>query len=134
MLRREGPALARLATHLAYAPGPVLVHCSAGKDRTGVAVAVILSVLGARSEDVLDDFAASGLNMSGVIRRLRVGASADIDALVRHRPGVFEAPVPAMRLMLDALARAPQGARGWLVAQGLVEADLRRLDQRLVVS
>jgi hypothetical protein len=39
-----------------------------------------------------------------------------------------------MRLLLDELARAPRGARGWLLAQGVAEADLRRLDQRLVVS
>jgi protein-tyrosine phosphatase len=35
---------------------PVVIHCAAGKDRTGVAVAVLLHSLGVRHEDVLHDY------------------------------------------------------------------------------
>jgi protein-tyrosine phosphatase len=38
---------------------PVLIHCAAGKDRTGFAVALLLKLLGIRHEYVLEDYAAS---------------------------------------------------------------------------
>lgn len=36
---------------------PILVHCSAGKDRTGVAVAVLMSAIGVPRDAVLADYA-----------------------------------------------------------------------------
>ncbi|HET6152269.1 MAG TPA: tyrosine-protein phosphatase [Marmoricola sp.] len=39
----------------------VLIHCSAGKDRTGVATAILLTVLGVPRETVLDDFDLSNV-------------------------------------------------------------------------
>lgn len=38
---------------------PVLVHCTAGKDRTGVLLALLLLFLGAREDAVLDDYLLS---------------------------------------------------------------------------
>src|SRR5206468_9278872 len=44
--------LARIASVVARAPeGGVLVHCHAGKDRTGIVVALLLSLVGVRSEE-----------------------------------------------------------------------------------
>lgn len=45
-LSKGGPVLATVAKFVAEAPAPVLVHCAAGKDRTGVAVAVLLRAVG----------------------------------------------------------------------------------------
>lgn len=36
--------------------GATLFHCHAGKDRTGMAAAIILKILGVSSDDILDDF------------------------------------------------------------------------------
>lgn len=35
---------------------PILIHCSAGKDRTGVAVALIMAAVGANRDDIMADF------------------------------------------------------------------------------
>ena len=62
--------------------GPVLVHCAAGKDRTGVAVAVLLLVGGAEPADVIADYTASAPNMTALLERLSaLGRSlpADLD-------------------------------------------------------
>ncbi len=39
--------------------GPVLFHCTSGKDRTGVAAALILSVLGVPGEEIITDYLAT---------------------------------------------------------------------------
>lgn len=44
---------------LLAAEGPVLYHCSAGKDRTGVATALVLTALGVPRETVLADYGLS---------------------------------------------------------------------------
>lgn len=41
---------------MAVSPGPVLVHCTAGKDRTGFVVAVLQAALGADEHAVLRDY------------------------------------------------------------------------------
>ena len=41
---------------------PLLVHCSAGKDRTGLLVALVLSVLGTPRELVVSDYTLTGRN------------------------------------------------------------------------
>ena len=41
---------------LASADGPVLIHCAAGKDRTGILAALTLHLLGAPYEDALSDY------------------------------------------------------------------------------
>lgn len=47
---------AELFTHLLEADAPVVFHCTAGKDRTGVAAALILWALGVPHEQVLQDY------------------------------------------------------------------------------
>jgi protein-tyrosine phosphatase len=50
------PMLKCYLTVLDRAEGPSLVHCVAGKDRTGFAVALVQSLLGVHSDDVMTDY------------------------------------------------------------------------------
>jgi protein-tyrosine phosphatase len=60
MLLNGAPAFGRLLTHLAEDDGlPALFHCAAGKDRTGVAAALLLSVLGVDDVTIVDDYELS---------------------------------------------------------------------------
>ncbi|WP_203750296.1 tyrosine-protein phosphatase [Cellulomonas chitinilytica] len=54
-----GPALAHAVGRIADSDGPALVHCAAGKDRTGLVAAMVLDVLGVPERRVLDDYLAS---------------------------------------------------------------------------
>ncbi len=51
------------------APGPVLVHCAAGKDRTGVLCALILDALGVAHDDVAADYEMTNhaVNIDGLM-------------------------------------------------------------------
>jgi protein-tyrosine phosphatase len=78
---------------------PVVAHCAAGKDRTGVLVALVLRLLDVAAADVVADYALTGLATERFI--------ADWRADDPHRPlgwpGFGQAPAEAMRLFLDEL-------------------------------
>lgn len=52
------------------APGGVLFHCAAGKDRTGIMAAVILLLLGADREAIVEDYARTEQNLVAIFERL----------------------------------------------------------------
>lgn len=60
LLRERGEALAEAAGVIADASGAVLVHCTAGKDRTGLVVALARLAAGESVEAVVEDYSLSG--------------------------------------------------------------------------
>ena len=86
------------------APGalPALVHCTAGKDRTGILVALLLEVLGTPREMVVSDYA-----LTGIFRPNRVAAYADVLAQSGIEPAavsaLFDTPPATMRSLLEGL-------------------------------
>lgn len=86
----------------AAADAPVLVHCTAGKDRTGVVTGVVLAALGAERDAVLADYELSQVLLGDAyLRDLFHGT--DLDALPG---GVAHSAVSSPRALLaEALAR-----------------------------
>lgn len=67
------PMLRRYFEVLAAVPGPSLIHCMAGKDRTGVAVALFHAAMGVHRDDVFADYLMT--NVAGrVEQRIAAGA------------------------------------------------------------
>ena len=56
LINDQAPRFAELFEHLLQADTPLVFHCTAGKDRTGVAAALILLALGVPRELVVQDF------------------------------------------------------------------------------
>ncbi len=74
-LRERSAGIARAMTAVADAPSaPILVHCHAGKDRTGVIVALVLRLAGVSIEAIADDYAVSGIQLADMLARDRVTA------------------------------------------------------------
>ncbi len=63
--------LAQVFTLAATAPAPVLLHCAAGKDRTGIATAMLLHAAGVDAADVVADYTATERHMDSVLARIR---------------------------------------------------------------
>lgn len=80
-----GPVLRRLMAAVTATDGPVIIHCAAGKDRTGIAVALVLTALGVARDDILQDFLASNA-ASETLRR----------SLVSRYPGFRSYEDPAL--------------------------------------
>jgi protein-tyrosine phosphatase len=120
--------------------GPTLVHCAAGKDRTGVLVALVLDAVGVEREAVVADYVLSAEKVEQIFRRR-------VETLGEPMPEDVEQHKPRAQTMVAVLdrldadhARDPGrggidgGAAGWLRANGIDDAALARLRERLVVS
>jgi Protein tyrosine/serine phosphatase len=116
MLRHRGPQLARIVTDLAR-PGalPALVHCAAGKDRTGVVVALVLSAIGVPDDVVVADYALTGDHLTPAFFATLPAASAATDEGVETLRG---ARPESMAAMLRFLADEHRGARAYLIRHG----------------
>lgn len=113
------------------ADGAALVHCAAGKDRTGTVVALALSAVGVPDEEVAEDYAATAERIVAVLDRLRSTPTYadDIDRIP------VEAHTPraeTMRSFLQELDNEYGGAAGWLRRHGFGSAELATLRARLV--
>jgi hypothetical protein len=136
LLRASAHNLARVVDVVAHSPAPILLHCAAGKDRTGVAAAMTLAAVGVRPEAIVEDYLRTEESSEGLIERLAQGWSpAQRDLMVRRltveRPDLMKSPVEAIQAVLDSLAAWPGGTRGWLLHHGLTPAALEALRRRL---
>ncbi|WP_431925530.1 tyrosine-protein phosphatase [Nonomuraea jabiensis] len=77
---------------------PVVIHCAAGKDRTGVLAALVLSLVGVGEDDIVADYALTGLATEHFISSWRTRHPE-----ARMWAGFGLAPAEAMRLFLDDL-------------------------------
>jgi len=110
---------------------PVVVHCSAGKDRTGVLVALLLGAAGVEPAAIVADYAATAARMAGVVERLRTSEqfAGAMDAL----PGfTFDAEASTMQRLLALLDTGWGGPVGWLSAQGVTATELARWQELLI--
>jgi hypothetical protein len=129
-LHRRPDSVVGSIRSIARAGGAALVHCAAGKDRTGVVVAIALDAAGHDREQIAADYLASGDRIEAIIARL-LGSSTYRPELEGHDPRVH-APVPGtMERFFEIVDERLGGAAGWLIANGLDGADLDRLRRRL---
>ena len=112
--------------------GPTLVHCAAGKDRTGVLLALVLDAVGVQREAVIADYALSAQHVEAMFRRWTT-------AFDREMPDDLTPHLPRAEVIATVLARLDDqhgnggrdGAANWLRANGLDDASLDRLRARL---
>lgn len=114
---------------------PVLVHCTAGKDRTGVIVALLLEAAGVERDAVVADYARTAAELPPERNRRLIAwlraAHPDaqhVEELVAH------SPAEAMATLLDEVDRSYGSAAGYLRSAGLSEAEIAALRRVLVAE
>jgi len=131
MLELLAPNFARAIETIADAPeGAVVVHCFAGKDRTGLTCAMLLRLAGVSVDDIADDYGLSADNIRAIIDPWADAARDETERKLRLRIG--SSPPQVMRDVLAELERRHGGVRGYLLESGVGEDTLERIRTRLL--
>lgn len=137
MLEHGAEAFAETARRVTAAESDrapaVLVHCTAGKDRTGVAVALMLDAVGVDRAALIADYVSSEQHLSGawaegmyaLITRMGVPLSPELRELVAG------APSGAIESALSWVDGEHGGSSAYLRSGGLTEHELSALRGRL---
>ena len=127
------PSYRALFARLLAGGTPLIVHCAGGKDRTGIAAALILSALGVPRATILRDYQATDrvFDRLFAVMGAQVGSAIDLERnrevwrplLVCH-PAYLEAS-------FDAFEKNDGGVYGYLATHANVDAaDIRLLRER----
>jgi protein-tyrosine phosphatase len=130
-LRDRPDSIVAALRDIAGATGAIVVHCAAGKDRTGVVCALALEAVGVEREAIVADYVATGERLAPLLGRLRASATyaADLDG----RPDESHRPrAETMSRFLELVDHHHGGARRWLEGHGFGARDVRALTARLV--
>ncbi|MCA0145790.1 tyrosine-protein phosphatase [Blastococcus sp. LR1] len=111
-------------------PGASVVHCAAGKDRTGVVCALSLAVAGVPHEEIVADYAMTAEVIDGVVARLAASSTyaEDMDTrdIASHTPRA-----ETMDRVLTLLDERFGGPLGWLTTHGFGPDEQAALRARL---
>jgi rhodanese-related sulfurtransferase len=129
-LRRRPDSVVGTVRTIARADGAVLVHCAAGKDRTGVVVALALDAAGFDRDWIVADYLVTRRRIDAIVARL-VSSPTYRAELEGHDPQQHAPIVGTMERVLELVDERFGGSAAWLSAHGLSELDLERLRRRL---
>ena len=112
----------------------VVVHCTAGKDRTGIVVALALLAVGVDRDAVIEDYARTEGNLAGewledmvtMIGRYGVPDTPELRVLMGGSPR------EALEGVIDTVERAHGSTREYLLASGLTLHELAALEALLI--
>ncbi|WP_454050275.1 tyrosine-protein phosphatase [Cellulomonas sp. Marseille-Q8402] len=126
-LTRAVAALARVDD------GAAIVHCTAGKDRTGLVVALALRAVGVPVEAVAADYALSADHLAGDWAQATLAAVSSLGDLSPEVVEIITAsPAPVLTALLTRLETEHGSAAAYLRAHGLTDDELAALRARLV--
>jgi protein-tyrosine phosphatase len=129
-----GPALGTVARTVAEAgEGIVLFNCTAGKDRTGIVAAMLLSLAGVADDEIVADYALTATIAAPLMDRLRQAAM--LRGLSETAAATLLGSDPAtMRAFLGHVAGRHRGFAAYLSRAGVSAVQIDRLIRRLASS
>lgn len=99
---------------------PTVLHCAAGKDRTGVVTALLLSLVGVTEQAIIDDYMATARNMDRIVERF--GRWPRYRANMQHLPAeIYRAERHTIETFLRELSSRFGGAAGWAAERGVAD-------------
>jgi protein-tyrosine phosphatase len=110
---------------------PALVHCTAGKDRTGVILGMVMEVVGATDADIAAEYGLSDQSVDRLIAYLRaMGRQLEgTEAEIRAR---MATPPERMQGFMALLRERYGSAEGYLSGQGVTAAEFATVRRLLV--
>ena len=111
---------------------PLLFHCGAGKDRSGLVAAFTLSVLGVAEDDIIADYILSARHMQKLV--VLMSNEPNIPDDIKNLPAwSWEATPEAMASLMSYLKREFGSAQGYLEACGTEPSLFDRLEKALLI-
>jgi protein tyrosine/serine phosphatase len=127
-----GAGLARVFTALAQpATYPAIIHCAAGKDRTGITVALVLRTLGVPDDAIIADYAVTDDCMTEMIAAMRTNlGGARLDQVPAH---YLRAMPETMQAFLNILDQQYRSTENYLNGIGVADEQLEAIRENLLV-
>jgi protein tyrosine/serine phosphatase len=127
---RADNVVAALRAVTTAGPGAAVVHCAAGKDRTGVVCALALAVAGVGHDEIVADYAMTADVIDALVAKLAASPTYAED--MEQRDVASHTPrAETMDRVLTLLDERHGGARGWLDAHGFGADEQAALRSRL---
>jgi len=129
-LERRPDSIVAALRAIAEPDGATVVHCAAGKDRTGMVIALALSVAGVPRELIAADYAETQSQILAIIKQLSASQLYDLDIAQPEK-----VPPAAAGTMLGVLAAIDDdhgGVLAWLAEHGWTDDDTERLRAKLL--
>jgi len=124
-LRDRPDSVVAALRDVAYGDGAAIVHCAAGKDRTGIVVALALSAIGVERNAIVADYAATGERLKAILARLKSSPTYAED--LEGVDDDVHVPRPeTMHRVLSLVDDRHGGPAGWLRANGFADFDALR--------
>ena len=118
------PHVIRLIAHESHRV-PVVFHCAAGKDRTGVTAAMLLALAGVDHVTIAEDYARTAQAMVELLAWVAERHPDQSNSMVHHPPAFVSCPPAAMQGFLDQLDERYGSAEGYVRTLGITDDDLR---------
>lgn len=126
--------IGRIVTAIAEASEPLVFHCSAGKDRTGVVAALLLSLLDVEAEIILSDYAVTQERMAQIAARLSADKGYWTAVIRTLPPDTLHARPQTMCVFFEKLHAKFGSTRAYVRTAGVTDRALDRLRERLLVD
>ena len=130
LLESGAADIARVISLLSEVEGPAVVHCVAGKDRTGLISALTLSLLGVSDDEIAADYALTEVSEPAFTEWLR---RTDPVAAAQPQPDFYvQTPPEAMLFTLRELRERHGSVLEYLSRHGVTLAHVQALRDRLL--
>ena len=106
---------------------PVVYHCTAGKDRTGIVTAMLLAILGVDHETIAADYHVTTANMVPIIERIRSAQVYKDNGLAAAPAWIFASDPETMLAFLDRMTAKYGSAEAWALQRGLTAEEIDSL-------
>ncbi len=111
---------------------PAVFHCAAGKDRTGVLAAMIMTLVGVDRELIIADYAISGRNMDSLVERLKKDSPESLSSMNDQPKAYLAAPPAAMRHLLEHIDTRYGSVRAYCAEIGIDDETVSQLKETIL--
>jgi protein-tyrosine phosphatase len=109
---------------------PMLVHCTAGKDRTGVLIGMVMEVLGCSPEDIAHEYGLSNAATDRLLAYL-VASGRQIEGTEEEIRARLATPADRMSGFLELLRDKHGGAEAFFERSGVPRDEIERVRELL---